>query len=68
MVRFFLDTGIVPSVLGFEVKERSIPMEQSMPVVSVLEGLFSYLSFTQLSGWHPYEVVEFMIADISILR
>jgi hypothetical protein len=38
--------------LGFEVKERSIPMEQSMPVVSVLEGLFSYLSFTQLSVCH----------------
>src|SRR6266700_3682475 len=25
---------------------------QSMPVVSVLEKLFSYLSFTQLSRWH----------------
>ena len=24
-----------------------------MPVVSVLQQLFCYLSFTQLSGWHP---------------
>jgi hypothetical protein len=54
MVRFFLlDTGIVPSLLGFESKGRSIPKEQFMPVLSVLERFFYYLSFTQLSGWHP---------------
>jgi uncharacterized protein DUF4253 len=52
VVRFFLDTGIVPSLLGFEVKERSLPKEQSMPVLSVLKRLFSYLSFTQLSVCH----------------
>ena len=28
-----------------------------MPVLSVLEMLFYYLSFTQLSGWHPLAVL-----------
>jgi hypothetical protein len=27
VVRFFLETGIVPSLLGFEVKEQSLPSE-----------------------------------------
>jgi hypothetical protein len=54
VVRFFLETGIVPSLLGFEVKERSLPKEESMPVVSVLAGLFDYLPFTQLSLCHPF--------------
>jgi hypothetical protein len=59
-VHFFLETGIVPSLLGFEVKERSIPKEQSMPVLSVLEGLFSYLSFTQFSVCHPITYLPFL--------
>jgi hypothetical protein len=29
--------------LGFEARERSVPMEQSMPVVSSLKMLFYYL-------------------------
>ncbi len=31
---------------------RSLPREESMPVVSVLQMRFDYLSFTQLSAWH----------------
>ena len=54
VVRFFLDTGIVPSLLGFESKERSLPKEESMPVLSVLEQLFYYLllytTFAMASG------------------
>ncbi len=52
VVRFCLATGIVPSLLGFESKKRSIPKEQSMPVLSTLEMLFYYFPFTQLSVWH----------------
>jgi hypothetical protein len=39
MVCFFLETGIVPSLKGFDAKGRPLPNEEAMPVVSVLERL-----------------------------
>ncbi len=53
VIRFFLlDTGIVFSLWGFESMERSLPKEESMPVLSALAKSFYYLPFTQYSGWH----------------
>jgi hypothetical protein len=40
-------------LLGFESKGPSLPIEESMPVLSVVAMLFYYLSFTQNSVWHP---------------
>ena len=34
-------------------RNGSFLMERPMPVLSALETLFSYLPFTQDSGWHP---------------
>src|SRR5579864_4713072 len=53
VVRFFLATGIVPSLFELESKKRSLPKEEPMPVVSALEKLFYYRLFTQLSIWYP---------------
>jgi hypothetical protein len=35
--------GIVPSLLEFESKERSLPKEEPMPGLSVLQKLFYHL-------------------------
>jgi hypothetical protein len=52
VVPFFLETGIVSSLLGFQTQEPSLPKEESMPVLSALERFFSYLSVAQLSRWY----------------
>jgi len=65
VVRFFLETGIVPSLLGFEAKEHALPKEESMPVVSVLEQLFYHLPFTHYSVWHPAEGQYILYQDSS---
>src|SRR5947209_490426 len=53
-----LNTGIVPSLLGFNHKERSLPKEESMPVLSASEKLFDYLPFTQQSGSSALSVLS----------
>jgi hypothetical protein len=45
---------------------QTLPKEESMPVVSALEMLSSYLPFTQHSAWHPvFCVCAFAIKNLS---
>src|SRR6266700_638480 len=43
-------------------------MEESMPVLSVLQTLFYSLSFTQLSGWHHYKSHQVRYSSCPILQ
>jgi len=52
VVPFFLETGRVPSFLGFAAQEQSLPKEESLPVGSVLQKLFYRLLFPYYSGWY----------------
>lgn len=45
VVPFFLETGIVSSLLGFQTQDPSLPKEESMPEVSVLLTLFDHLLY-----------------------
>ncbi len=45
-------------LMGFEAKERSLPKEESMPIVFVLQKLFYHLPFTQYSGSSALSVLQ----------
>ena len=57
-IRTFVGKQNFLNLLGFEARERSVPMEQSMPVVSSLEMLFYYFPFTHNWVWHPPEWLQ----------
>lgn len=46
---------------------RSLPREESMPVVSVLQMRFDYLSFTQLSAWHRADLSGADLSDACLM-
>ncbi len=48
VIGFFLGSGIVPSLSGLALKRRSLPKEEAMPVVSVLQRLL-YTTFAMAS-------------------
>jgi hypothetical protein len=54
VIGFFLGSGIVPSLSGLASKRRSLPEEEAMPVVSVLERLL-YTTFAMASEKRPWK-------------